>query len=234
MHSFRAVCCAHTCARAQERRLYCHFKTTSKLPPAAISSLLAVPPPSATQWLDGLVAGPIERAILTELRDPTLLLEKDKHYFCRRRQEDPVDGFDYPADLPAAIEHGVRKPVRVLLRCADDCASAQVDHCVLRLGIVNLVSADTLAISLNGVPLLDGAEQRQRSIRRQLGENVPYEGQWVEVELEDIDARPMLGQNEIEFAVTSRPHGLACGVVLEYVELLVSYNLFPREVVAKL
>ena len=40
--------------------------------------------------------------------------------------------------------------------------------------------------------------------------------------------RPRRGENIIGFSVMERPAGLECGVVLEYVELLVSYNMFPR------
>ena len=43
-----------------------------------------------------------------------------------------------------------------------------------------------------------------------------------------------MGRNTVEFSLASRPKGLECGVVLEYVELLVGYNIFPRPGAAKL
>lgn len=54
--------------------------------------------------------------------------------------------------------------------------------------MTNLVSADVVSLTLNGESL-DG----ERSTRSQLGENVPYNGQWVDVDLRS--ARPGIGKN---------------------------------------
>ena len=71
----------------------------------------------------------------------------------------------------------------------------------LRVGVSNLVTADTVELGLNGKFLAT-----QTSARTPLGDHVPYNGQWIEVDLESV--RPLQGENELSFALASRPDGL--------------------------
>jgi hypothetical protein len=49
--------------------------------------------------------------------------------------------------------------------------------------VANLVSADVVDVELNGAPL---AGPDVRSVRRQLGDHVPYGGQWLELDLRAV------------------------------------------------
>ena len=71
----------------------------------------------------------------------------------------------------------------------------------LRVGVSNLVTADTVELGLNGKFLAT-----QTSARTPLGDHVPYNGQWIEVDLASV--RPLQGENELSFALASRPNGL--------------------------
>ena len=105
--------------------------------------------------------------------------------------------------------------------CCPAHACSSCDSYGSSLAVVNLVTADVVELLLNGKSL-----SIERSTRRQLGQHVPYEGQWVEVELHEV--RPQQGENTLSFCLSGRPAGLECGVVLEYLEILVSYTLFPQ------
>ena len=197
---------------------------------AAAANLWAAGADGLYTWFLQWPLQPQDRAILTELSDPELLIEKDKHYFIRRRQnllpppEGVLDGnvpFDYESFLPIEVSHGDASHFEIPFNIADDCSNPQVDGVLLRLAVVNLVTADVVELLLNGKSL-----SIERSTRRQLGQHVPYEGQWVEVELHEV--RPQQGENTLSFCLSGRPAGLECGVVLEYLEILVSYTLFPQ------
>jgi len=69
------------------------------------------------------------------------------------------------------------------------------------VGVSNLVTADTVELGLNGKFLAT-----QTSARTPLGDHVPYNGQWIEVDLASV--RPLQGENELSFALASRPEGL--------------------------
>ena len=49
--------------------------------------------------------------------------------------------------------------------------------------VANLGSADVVDVELNGAPL---AGPDVRSVRRQLGDHVPYDGQWLELDLRAV------------------------------------------------
>ena len=97
---------------------------------------------------------------------------------------------------------------------------SQVSSVLLRIGATNVVSADVLSIALNGQSL-----DMEHSSRSQLGDHVPYNGQWIDVRLRGV--RPVVGENTLEFAIVRRPARLATSVTLQYVELKVDYNIFP-------
>jgi hypothetical protein len=67
----------------------------------------------------------------------------------------------------------------------------------LRIGVTNLVSADIISLALNGKSLDD-----EHFTRSQLGDNVPYNGQWVDVDLRGV--RPAVGKDVLDFTLASR------------------------------
>ena len=94
---------------------------------------------------------------------------------------------------------------------------------LLRIGATNLVSGDVLSLALNGESL-----DAELSTRSQLGDHVPYNGQWVDVDLRHVRPRP--GENRLEFCIVRRPPRLETTVTLQYVELMISYNIFPSTI----
>ena len=69
------------------------------------------------------------RAALTELSDPELIKEADKHYFLRAARDDatePTD-FDYDSYLPIDYTHAqLGEAISVPFKIADDCNNTQV------------------------------------------------------------------------------------------------------------
>ena len=47
--------------------------------------------------------------------------------------------------------------------------------------VANLVTADVVDVKLNGASLA-----AEHSVRRQLGDHVPYDGQWLELDLRAV------------------------------------------------
>ena len=163
------------------------------------------------------------RAALTELSDPDLIQEADKHYFLRAAREDATEprGFDYDSYLPLTIKYTQLGEFKSIpFKIADDCSSPHIASALLRIGVTNLVSADVLSLKLNGESL-----DAEYSSRTQLGDRVPYNGQWHTVDLKTV--RPRIGANTLDVSVVARPERLETNVTLEYVEVLISYNLFP-------
>ena len=160
-----------------------------------------------------------ERRILTELGDEELIRGKDKHYFLRRRCPDAGD-HDYPGQLP--LEIGAGDPSRYYplhFSLADDPDNDRVQRFRLRLGVGNLVSAQGLGLRLNGCPL---EAVCRRTPLRQVD---PYAGQWVELEMDRAAIRQ--GENLLEVALVCWPEDLVGGIVLEDVEVLVEYGIYP-------
>ncbi|MFA6111089.1 MAG: hypothetical protein WDA75_20215, partial [Candidatus Latescibacterota bacterium] len=171
-------------------------------------------------WFLAWPLGERERSILTELGDPELTRHRDKHYFVRRRLADH-EAHDLPFLLPLPIPQA--DPARryaIPFSISDDLADDRVQRVRLRLGVTNLVSADRLAVWLNGVSL-DGQTTRRDFLSR----HTPYTGQWLEIELQTV--RPCRGRNTVEVALLERPARFAGGVTLEDVEVLVDYGPYP-------
>jgi hypothetical protein len=163
------------------------------------------------------------RAALTELSDPDIIREADKHYFLRAAREDATEpqDFDYDSYLPLTIEYSMLGQfVSIPFKIADDCSSPQIGSVLLRIGATNLVSADVLSLKLNGQSL-----DAENASRTPLGDHVPYNGQWVTVDLKTV--RPRQGANTLDISVIARPARLETSVTLAYMEVLISYNLFP-------
>ena len=170
-------------------------------------------------WFLGWPLGLPERASLTELGDPELGREGDKHYFLRRRTE-ATKGHDYPAFLPVEISMSDRgRRYEIPFEIADDTRSDRVRSVVLRLDIANLVSADGIDVWLNGTSL--AGEACKRSGAR----SIAYAGLRLEFHLEQL--RPQQGANRLELALQSRPDNMVGGVTVEDVEIMVEYDTYP-------
>jgi hypothetical protein len=171
---------------------------------------------------DGLVIAPwfrwpfrdAERAILTEIGDPAVVKEKDKHYFVGSRQENAAAlGYSHP--LPFKLEKSDPDVQgKIPFYVADDCSSNRIARVRLLVKVRNLVNTDVLKIELNGVSLSD--EPTRRTSHR-------YEFQWLEFTL--CRQRPRQGQNLLGVTLESRPPGLEGGVTIDQVEVLVEYGL---------
>ena len=169
---------------------------------------------------DGLIVAPWfywplrdqEKAILTDIGSPQDVREKDKHYVVPRRQDDVAAlGYDHPLplELPQADARTIRE---IPFYVADDPGSTRVGRVRLLIRVDNLVTADRLEVKLNGVSL--SGELMRRSSHR-------YEFQWLDYEL--VQHRPRKGHNVLSLSLEARPKGLAGGVTVDQVELLVEY-----------
>ena len=90
----------------------------------------------------------------------------------------------------------------------------------LRLAITDLVGADKLVIRLNGVALDNEACTRSGILSIE-----PYMGQWLNYDLRKV--RPRQGDNVLELTLLSRPTNMASDLVLESLEVVIRYGMFP-------
>ena len=169
---------------------------------------------------DGLIVAPWfywplrdqEKSILTDLGSLQDVREKDKHYVVPRRQDDVAAlGYDHPLPLPLPGADP-KTSHHIPLFVADDPMSARIGRVRLLIRVDNLVTDDRLEVTLNGVSLSD--ELMRRTSHR-------YEFQWLEFEL--VQQRPRQGHNKLGVSLMSRPPGLAGGVTIDQVELLIEY-----------
>ena len=174
-----------------------------------------------TMWLEWPL-GDTERRILTELGDPDLVKEANKHYFAGRRSHySEVVGYERP--LPLEIDssdtdtrHGISFYV------ADDFETNpnRIRQVHLKINISDLVSADRLTIRLNGESLSN------EPVRLDFGNRVNvYSGQWLEFRLETV--RPRKGHNLLEITLDGRAERMISPLRVEDVELIVEYGSFP-------
>ena len=175
--------------------------------------------------------GDTERRILTELGDPDLAKEGDKHYVVSSGA-DPFGG-SHPSEevgyktppLPLEIasdDTGTRHQVPFYI--ADDIqgASDGIRQIKLRISIRDLVAADAITLLLNGRSL-DG----ETCLRSSSEPIAPYTGQWLDLQLRDV--RPRKGQNLLEVSLDRRAEGLLSPLVVEDVEIIVDYGPYPSE-----
>jgi hypothetical protein len=170
-------------------------------------------------WFLGWPLEDAERRTLSELGDEELIRGKDKHYFLRRGCSEAGE-HDYPGQLPlelSATDLGHYYPLR--FRIADDPTNDRVQRFRLRLGMGNLVCDHVLGLRLNGHPLTGAC---RRSPLRQVD---PYAGLWLELDLLRNTVRQ--GENLLEIALLRRPEDLRGAVVVEDLEFLVEYGIYP-------
>ena len=162
-----------------------------------------------------------ERGILSQLGDPDLVREGDKHYIvCRRSDEGRRSGYEVP--LPLEIPRADKRArYEIPFFIADDIAGrpGRIRQVLLRINISNIVTQDRLAVLLNGQSLAG-----ERCLRA-FGRGDSARDQWLEFHLEAV--RPVQGHNVLEIALLARPPRLAGGVRVEEVEILVEYGPHP-------
>ena len=153
-----------------------------------------------------------ERSILTELGDPELVREKDKHYVLPQRVEAAAAlGFDRSLPLKLAkTSPGPRGEIPFYV--ADDLRSNRVARVRLLLKIDNLVTADRLKVELNDADLSGEELHRTRHTF----------DQWLEYTL--VSVRPAKGQNVLALTLESRPDGLEGLITVDVIELIVEYD----------
>ena len=130
-------------------------------------------------------------------------------------------GYDaaLPIEVPSADPS---KRYAIPFHVADDVENAKdrIRQVKLLLSINNLMSADRLTVLLNGKSLAS------QTCLRDFNDHVaPYRGQLLELYLKDV--RPHKGKNVLEISLDERPAGMAGGVSIEHVELLVKYGSYP-------
>ena len=173
-------------------------------------------------WFMPWPLGDAQRQTLSELGDPELIEQRDKHYVLHRRSEQAAKmGYDahLPIEVPAADP---AKRYMIPFSIADVVVGSKdrIRSVQIRIKIDNLVSADRLTVLLNGSSLDRESCQRDFSNR-----NAPYVGQWLQFQLEEI--RPRKGENVLAISLDRRPAGLEGGVTIQNVEVLVEYGAYP-------
>jgi len=169
-------------------------------------------------WFMPWPLGEPERLILSEIGDPDLVQEGDKHYFLRRRAENP-GRFDYQAHLPLEIPTAdPQKRYEIPFTVADNSANDRIQHARLKLNITNLVTLDHLEVSLNG-NLLPAT-----TCRYDMRPYDTYTGQWLTFDLAGMSLQQ--GANILAIALSGRPTGFTGSVVVEDVEIIIEYGVF--------
>jgi hypothetical protein len=172
-----------------------------------------------TWFMDWPLEG-VQRQILTELGDPDLTREGNKHYFLRQRAENP-DSFVYDAELPVAIKADPTKTHEISFTTSDDPQNERIGRMCLKISVADLVPADVFEVHLNGVCL------ESEPCRRQPRWHDAYTGLWMEFELNSV--RPVKGPNTLQFALRERPADLEGEISIDDVELIVEYDLYAAQ-----
>jgi hypothetical protein len=159
-----------------------------------------------------------QRATLSELGDADLMRHQDKHYVLARQPQDGSENH-YDTALPIKITADQKKHA-IDFHVADAMEKDRVCQVILRIKITDLVSADKLEISLNGVSL------KGETLHRRHGWIVaPYESMWLEFDLQAV--WPQQGANQVKVALIQRPADLISPLCIEEVEVEVKYHPLP-------
>ncbi|MDP6369119.1 MAG: hypothetical protein QF615_05865, partial [Planctomycetota bacterium] len=166
--------------------------------------------------------GDAERRILSELGDPDLVKQGNKHY-CLARDVKDQEHMHYKTSLPVEIQADdtdTRHPIPFHL--ADDTSAVdRIRQIQLKLRIYDLVSADRLGIFLNGHSLED-----QTCLRDYYSYISAYGGQWLEFHLRP-EVWPRKGDNLLEIVLQERAERLVSPLRIEKVEVFVEYGAYP-------
>ena len=172
-----------------------------------------------------------ERRMLTELGDPDLIAEGDKHYVLPRRSPEAVEmGYDVTLPLEMASADPTRRyPISFTIADDIEGAASRIRQVRLRLRLSNLVSADRLDVLLNGRSLEEETCLRDFGgfdLKRPGPHRIdPYRGQWLEFHLRGV--RPRQGENVLEISLVERPAKLGGKVTVDDVEVIVEYGPYP-------
>ena len=159
----------------------------------------------------------VQRRILTDIGDPDLTREGNKHYFLRQRAENP-DSFVYEAELPVAIKADPKKTHDISFTIFDDPQNKRIGSMRLKINVADLVPADLFEVGLNGVSLAS------EPCRRHPRWHDAYTGVWLEFQLNKV--RPVRGPNTLQLALRKRPEGFEGEISIDDVELIVEYDLY--------
>jgi len=173
-------------------------------------------------WFMRWPLGDAERRILTELGDPDLVREGNKHYVLARNVRSGEE-MHYQTHLPveiAAADTGTRHAIPFYLADDIEGTGSRIRQVRLRLNIHDLVSADRLTILLNGQSL-----EREICLRTFGAEISPYSGQWLEFHLQEV--LPRQGENLLQVSIEERAEGLVSPLRIDQVEIVVEYGPYP-------
>ena len=137
-----------------EREYHTREWATPEMMRAAVANYWALGADGMYSWFLRWPLGDAGRRILSELGDPDLVREADKHYLVKRSLK--VTGLvGYPTSLPLEIAASDRSTHKIAFRIADDIEgiAERIRQVRLRINITDLVSADRLRILLNGKSL---------------------------------------------------------------------------------
>ena len=167
------------------------------------------------------------RRILTQLGDPELVKRSDKLYVLARSATD--DEFHYQTPLPVQIDAddaGTRHAMHFYVADDSGAAADRIRQIVLKIRVMDLVSADRLDFHLNGRSLED--QVCLRSHNRQLDGVVinAYNGQWLEFQLRP-DAWPRKGENSLEVTLVARAERLVSPLRVDQVHIFIQYRPYP-------
>ena len=157
-----------------------------------------------------------QRRILTDIGDPDLSLEGNKHYFLRQRAENP-DSFVYGAELPVAIKADPKETHEISFTISDDAENERIGRMLLKINVADLVPPDRFEVSLNGVSI------EPEPCRRIPRWHDAFTGVWMEFELNKV--RPHRGPNSLQIALRERPEGFEGEISIDDVEIIVEYDL---------
>ncbi len=205
----------------EERELRIREWATPEMMRAAAANYWALGADGMYSWFLRWPLGDASRRILTELGDPDLVREADKHYLLNRSLK-IAQRVGYPTVLPLEITASDRSTHKIIFTIADDIGEVaeRIRQIQLRINIRDLVSVDRLRILLNGQSLVE------ETCLRDYGSPIaPYLGQWLKFELKKV--RPRKGHNRLELILDKRADGLVSPLKVEDVEIIVEYGSYP-------
>lgn len=195
---------------------------------AAAANFLAKGADGLYTWFLNWPLGHTERGILTEIADPQLMKQADKHYLLPRRDATAAS-WGYDATLALEIPGvDLEKRYSIPIFIADDVQTMaeRIRKVTLRIRIGNTVSADEFTILLNGESLADQPWRRNSGayIRIPVSPHriEHYSALWLEIDLDSI--RPKQGDNAIEISLDNRPPKLGGGVTIDDLEINIEYS----------
>ncbi len=173
-------------------------------------------------WFMRWPLGDVERSILTELGDPDLVMEADKHYVMALNplnRDEPHYELHLPVEMRIE-DAGRRHPIPFYIADDIEGSADRIREVILRLRVYDLVSDDRISILLNGRSLED--ETCRRAVYSHIN---AYGGQWLEFDLQHV--MPRKGENLLEVALEKRADRLVSSLKVDEMEIQVQYGPYP-------